>query len=876
VETQATIDREAEAGLEMLSGPAHAAYFYNSEKEFAGAVRFLEIGLERDDHCVVFGHDEANRAVCRILELDGFSIETLTAAGKLSLLGGDINAEAMLTNLSAVCQRALDSGTSFVRILGNIGWNHSGWPEEKNLLAFEAKISEAIKQFPCIALCMYDSARLPGTVVRHGGFECHPRIFDSAHSAENPHYVPLEPFLRRLETVAGAVAERRRSEEILGHITEGIAGATGEEFFRSLAQHLASALAVRYAFVTECADAAQTRVRALAFWDGAGFASGVEYPLRGTPCESVIEGNVCSYPERLQLLFPEDKDLVTLDAESFAGVPLVDHRGKVLGHLVVMDNKPRVFGEHELRILRLFATRAASELERSRAADSLRRSEAQRRMLLEINNAVITKLSRDELWTAIADAVRRIVPFDRLALTQYDAKDDRLRIVTYGGPYQRDDYTPIGRELKLDDSPAGLAFTSQRYVLRRDLETERMTSSEERAYSHGFRSICALPLVIRGQSIGAITMGSLNRAQYSEDDAEFLMEVSNQIALAIHNMSLHEEAQALRARFEAQAVYLQEEIKSEHNFEEIIGQSDPVRRLLKQVEQVAPTEATVLIRGETGTGKELLARAVHDRSRRKSRPLVKVNCGAIPAGLVESELFGHEKGAFTGATQRRIGRFELADGGTIFLDEVTELPVDTQVKLLRVLQEGDFERVGSSQTIKVNVRVIAATNRNLQDAVKSGLFRADLFYRLNVFPLEVPALRERPMDIPLLVNFFLSKFAKSLGKEMRGVSQKSMEILSRYSWPGNIRELQNVIERAVVLAKGPVMQIDESMLREEESASDSSFIETLENNERNHIMRALSETRWVIHGKKGAAEILGINPSTLRSRMEKLGIKKPG
>jgi formate hydrogenlyase transcriptional activator len=668
----------------------------------------------------------------------------------------------------------------------------------------------------------------------------------------------------------------RLADETLAHISEGTAGATGEEFFRSLVKHLASALAVRYAFVTECADQAQTRLRALAFWDGAGFVQDVEYSLAGTPCAKVLDGNICSYPERLQALFPDDKDLVALRAQSYAGVPLTDFHGNVLGHLVVMDTEPRVFGDHELRILRIFSIRAGSELERSRAEASLRRSEAQRRMLLEINNAVITKLSRDELWTAIADAVRRIVPFDRLALSQYDPKDDQLRIVTYAGPYQREDYTPIGRELKLDDSPAGLAFTSKKYVLRRDLEEERVTTSEERAYRHGFRSICALPLVVRGASVGAITMGSLNRAQYSEADADFLMEVASQIAIAVDNMSAYEETQALKARFEAEAVYLQEEIKSEHNFEEIIGQSAPVRELLKQIEQVAPTEATVLIRGETGTGKELLARAVHDRSRRKSRPLVKVNCGAIPSGLVESELFGHEKGAFTGALQRRIGRFELADGGTIFLDEVTELPVDTQVKLLRVLQEGEFERVGSSLTIKVNVRVIAATNRNLQEAVKSGMFRADLFYRLNVFPLEVPALRERPQDIPLLVNFFLSKFAKSLGKEVRGVSQKSMENLSRYTWPGNIRELQNVIERAVVLAKGPVVQVDESMLQAHEPVAGSAFIDTLENTERNHIMRALGETNWVIHGKRGAAEILGINPSTLRSRMEKLGIKKPG
>jgi formate hydrogenlyase transcriptional activator len=268
-----------------------------------------------------------------------------------------------------------------------------------------------------------------------------------------------------------------------------------------------------------------------------------------------------------------------------------------------------------------------------------------------------------------------------------------------------------------------------------------------------------------------------------------------------------------------------------------------------------------------------VARALHNRSRRKDRPLVKVNCGSIPAGLVESELFGHEKGAFTGATQRRIGRFELANGGTIFLDEVTELPIDTQVKLLRVLQEGEFERVGSSQTIKVDVRVIAATNRDLKEIVKNGTFRSDLFYRLNVFPLAVPALRERKEDMSLLVNFFLSKFGKKLGKEVRGVSQKSMERLLDYDWPGNVRELQNIVERAVVLAGGPVVQIDEPMMRSGEAVQEST-LDTLENAERNHILRALKETHWVVHGKKGAAEILGINPSTLRSRMEKLGIKR--
>ena len=841
---------------------------------------------------------------------------------------------------------------------------------------------------------------------------------------------------------------------MLHHITEGTVQFIGNEFFRQLAQHLADALHVRYCFVTECTDDSQTNLRALAFWDGRGFAQNVAYGVRGTPCEKVIDGNICSYPERIQQLFPEDEGLVTLGAESYAGVPLPNSQGKVLGHLAVMDNRPRVFGENELRVLRIFAHRAGIELERVRAermisslnaeltalleinratgrqlernhlfgalSDCLKsvvpterfgieiplednrlqghvlyngpsagaRTEptilaatgtacdwvlqthqlfiagsrdefrdrfpvtyevmtaegmeslcavalvsggrnrgalffmasakdayrdlrrefieqvanqialaienvdsyeeiaglnqeiaataARRQTLLEVNNAIVTKLTRDELLAVTCEALSKVIRFDRLALSLYDPVVECLRIVACAGPYHRADYSPIGRQLKLDDSPAGQAFRSKRPVLCSDLETERRSASEERAFGHGFRSICVLPLVVHGKSLGAITVGSLTRSQYSPADAQFLMEVANQIAIAIENMQLHEETAALKARFEAETVYLQEEIKTEHNFEEIIGQSGKVRELLGKVEQVAPTEATVLICGETGTGKELLARAVHDRSKRKNRALVKVNCGSIPSGLVESELFGHEKGAFTGAMQQRIGRFELAHGGTIFLDEVTELPLDTQVKLLRVLQEGEFERVGSSKTMKVDVRVIAATNRDLDQVVSKGTFRADLFYRLNVFPLESPALRQRKDDIPLLVSFFLSRFAKKLGREVRGVAQKSMDSLIRYNWPGNIRELQNVIERAVVLARGPVVQVDESLLRSSDAAAGQvAKIDTLENNERHHIRRALAETHWVIHGKKGAAELLGINPSTLRSRIDKLGIKRP-
>lgn len=516
---------------------------------------------------------------------------------------------------------------------------------------------------------------------------------------------------RLYDEMKGEIAERERMENTLRAIMEGTASVTGRDFFRSLVRHLARAFHVRYGFVAECTDDLKTRVGTLAFWSGEGFGENFSYALSGTPCRNVIDGEVCYYPERVQSLFPEDEDLVSISAESYFGIPLYGSSGDILGHLAVIDDKPMNIGGHEnISILKIFAARAGAELERKRAGDAL-----------------------------------------QMALRQVEELKNRLQV---------------------------------------------------------------------------------------------------------------------------ENIYLQEEIKTEYNFEEIIGQSESLKKALRKVEQVAPTGSTVLIHGETGTGKELIARAIHNLSPRKDRPLVKVNCGAISAGLVESELFGHERGAFTGAVQRRIGRFELADGGTIFLDEVTELPLDTQVKLLRVLQEGEFERVGSSKSINVDVRVIAATNRDVGEAVKAAKFRSDLFYRLNVFPLEAPPLRERKSDIPLLANFFLTKFSKKLGKRFQNISSNTMDALTSYGWPGNIRELQNVMERAVVLSQGSAIQIDESTLGLN-GGSEASVKETLEDVERAHIIRVLEQTDWVIQGNGGAASVLGLNPNTLRSRMQKLGIRKP-
>jgi formate hydrogenlyase transcriptional activator len=389
-----------------------------------------------------------------------------------------------------------------------------------------------------------------------------------------------------------------------------------------------------------------------------------------------------------------------------------------------------------------------------------------------------------------------------------------------------------------------------------------------------------MPIGAEGQTVGAININSLQKHAFDDEELRLLEILSAHLETAINNAQQSEalrqalaEVGRLKNRLQAEHVYLQEEITTTNHCGEIIGRSQTLQEVLRRVEQVAPTDATVLIQGETGTGKELIARAIHGRSRYRDRPLVKVNCATLPAGLVESELFGHEKGAFTGAVSRKIGRFELADGGTIFLDEIGELPLELQAKLLRVLQEGEFERVGGAHTITVNVRVIAATNRDLTTAVQAGSFRADLFYRLHVFPLTLPPLRERRNDIPLLLECFLATMAKKLGKTLTGLSDESMARVMGYAWPGNVRELQNVIERAAILASSSLVEIDEALEKRLQPSNQPLPAATLEDVERAHIVRVLAESHDVIEGPRGAARILGLHPNTLRFRLQKLGIK---
>src|SRR5580658_10056481 len=528
--------------------------------------------------------------------------------------------------------------------------------------------------------------------------------------------------------------------------------------------------------------------------------------------------------------------------------------------------------------------------DRKQAEEALRKSEEQNRSLLQINNAIITNLTQQELLRSISEALHPLISFDRCAITLYQPEKDSFRFLAVEGELLSN-YFRTGQEFSRNETCTSWVFDHQQPLVRRDLEKEQQYPNERRLVTEGIQSMCVVPLTLQGKCIGLLSVVSRQKDRYSGEDAVFLQEVANQVALAVQNMQSYQEIASLKARLEKENVYLREELRAEHNFEEIVGNSPALLKALHAVEQVAPTDSTVLIYGETGTGKELVARAIHSRSSRNGRALVSVNCSAISAGLVESELFGHMKGAFTGALDRRVGRFELANGGTIFLDEIGELSLETQVKLLRVLQEHEFEPVGSSHSLRVDVRVIAATNRNLREAVEAGRFRSDLFYRLNVFPIELPPLRERRSDIPQLVAFCVSRFSKRFGKKIDGDSRESMDNLVNDPWPGNIRELQNVIERAVVLSKNTIVRLDRDLMLvvattkgmetpETNTAEQSQAglkspkpLLTLEEVDRNHILAALQHSGGVVDGPNGAAKILSVHPNTLRHRMSKLGIK---
>jgi PAS domain S-box-containing protein len=633
--------------------------------------------------------------------------------------------------------------------------------------------------------------------------------------------------------------------DALRAIAEGVEGETGERFFSSLVQHLASALSCQYSFVTELRNNTQT-FRTLAVWGRGQLLENFEIPQRGTPCESVLSGRIAHYPERIQELFPDDVGLKTWGVESYCGVPLLKSDGTCSGHLAIFDDKPMP-DSRGIAVMRIFAARVRAELERLRMEETIR--EANQR--LAQSEGRFRDLFEEAPIAYVYETVDSgFIRANRTALRILGMKPEEVPGM-------------VGRSLVPSTADAQRRLHEALGSIGRGTDTSGIVL-ELRRKDDG------RPVWIEWWSRPE-PGGEYTRTMFIDITDRVLMEQE-------------------KSRLETQNDYLQEEIRESHNVEEIVGSSPALSAVLQKIRLVASTDSSVLILGETGSGKELVARALHSSSGRKDRPLIKVNCAALPAGLIESELFGHERGAFTGATEKRIGRFELANGGTMFLDEIGEMPPEVQVKLLRVLQEREFERVGGHQTIKVDVRVIAATNRDLAREVADGAFRQDLYYRLNVFPIQLPPLRERPEDIASLTHFFVRRYTSKIGRKITGVPKETMERLVSYPWPGNVRELENVIERAVILSSGPDLEISPEILpvaprfsiakydhtsnRLESERGSVDELSSLSEIERSHILAALKKTSWRIDGPTGAARILNLNPSTLRSRIKKLGIRR--
>jgi formate hydrogenlyase transcriptional activator len=536
-----------------------------------------------------------------------------------------------------------------------------------------------------------------------------------------------------------------------------------------------------------------------------------------------------------------------------------------------------------------FATSQAYQSQLARQRDRLQ-------VLLEINNLLINSRELPELFRGIVNTLERVIHHDYTSLALLDSQTGLLKIHALDFPGKQNIFKPETL-VPRDTSPAGRAIATSQPLIARGSELDRYDTEIIRTLRvEGLQAVCCIPLIHHGHTFGTLNLASGRLDSFTPEDVELLQPVAAQIAIAVENALAFKEIEALKNKLAEEKLYLEEEIRSEFNFEEIIGESPALKRALAQVELAAPAGTTVLLLGETGTGKELFARAIHNLSPRRDRTFVKVNCAAIPSGLLESELFGHERGAFTGAISQKIGRFELADRGTLFLDEVGDLPLELQPKLLRVLQEQEFERLGSNRTQRVDVRVVAATNQDLSKRVAERAFRSDLFYRLNVFPIQIPALRERAEDLPLLVRYFVQRFSRQLNKDVEYIPADAMDALTQYSWPGNVRELENLVERAVLLSPGKELRIPFAELKSAalatatgadpsspftsftsltSSASSTSSISTLEEAERQHILRALKQTQWRIAGPKGAAVLLDMKRTTLQARMRKLGIRRP-
>jgi len=630
------------------------------------------------------------------------------------------------------------------------------------------------------------------------------------------------------------------------------------------------------------------RLRLLAVPDTTEFKAGMEFPVDESPGGYVwrTQQPLVVNDLALEHRFPDVIGRLRNEGvQSFCVVPLTTALGR-LGAMGFGSLHKRSYCESDIRFMQEVAKQVAVAVDNVLHEESARRAQValarerdRFRLLLEVNNAVVSNLDMDALFGSVSTSLQRVIHHDgcSLLLFEPDSGHYRCHVLKVS---RNESFVEEGRTDQRMVSPGCIAISTRAPVVFNEIGLQALVAKSKIAQyllAEGVKWFCSIPLQSHDRVLGTLNIGRLSDTPFDPDEVELLAQVAQQIAIAVENGLAYKEIAELKEKLNEEKLYLEDEIRTEHNFEEIVGDSARITQVLKQVEIVAPTDSTVLIQGETGTGKELIARAIHNLSGRRSRTFVKLNCAAIPTGLLESELFGHEKGAFTGAIAQKIGRFELANGGTLFLDEVGDIPLELQSKFLRVLQEQEFERLGSTRTIRVDIRLVAATNRDLATMVTDKQFRSDLYYRLNVFPILNPPLRERGEDIPSLVQYFTNKFARRMNKAIETIPTETMNALSRYHWPGNIRELENFIERAVILTRGSSLSAPLAELRQQPNGHDIAprVLSTLEDAEREHIRQALQQANWLVGGPLGAAAKLGMKRTTLQSKMQKLGIERP-
>ena len=541
-----------------------------------------------------------------------------------------------------------------------------------------------------------------------------------------------------------------------------------------------------------------------------------------------------------------------------------------LGVLSLGRFYPNAYDEEEVRFLQLASDQIGLAIDAAVNFFVSQRSQERLKLILDLTNQVVSNLEFHDLLVAASSSVRQVMHCDAAAIMLADAAGVHLRVHALDYPDSRGIFVE-GAMIPIEGTMPGDSFKSGKPMVVNRLDPSEMPPEMyKKASAEGLNSFCDVPMISRSRLLGVLAVARREENAFRTDDVAFLTQVANQVAIGVENALAYSKIAELTDRLAQEKLYLEDEIRGDMDFEGIVGQSSALRHVLNLVETVAPSDSTVLLLGETGTGKELIARAIHDRSKRKDRTFVKLNCAAIPTGLLESELFGHERGAFTGAITQKIGRLELADQGSLFLDEVGDIPIEIQPKLLRSLQEREFERLGGIHTKRVNVRLVAATNRDLEKMIEDREFRSDLYYRLNVFPIRIPPLRERPEDIPLLVRYFTQKYARRMEKQIESVPTSAMKKLAAWQWPGNIRELENFIERSVILTHGSALQVPVSEIGT--NGGVSPVLGSRQSDDRDEILRILKDTRGRVAGAQGAAARMGIKRTTLISRMKKLGI----